>query len=87
MSSLRLGMLLFIASEAALFLAFFWAYLDAAFTPAIALGATWPPIGVLAINALGLPLLNTLLLLASGATLTYAHHLLLTAASLPQVAL
>ena len=41
------------------------------------LGAVWPPVGIEAIQATDLPLLNTILLLSSGATLTYSHHYLI----------
>ncbi|MEP6786558.1 MAG: cytochrome c oxidase subunit 3 [Sphingomonadales bacterium] len=37
----------------------------------------WPPKGVEVIDAFHLPLLNTLILLCSGTTVTYAHHALI----------
>jgi cytochrome c oxidase subunit III len=39
-----------------------------------ATGGVWPPVGVEPLNAWGLPLLNTLVLLLSGTTVTWAHH-------------
>ncbi len=76
-SGLRIGMLLFIASEVMFFVAFFWAYFNAT-VPAINAVAheTWPPEGIVPINTWGLPFFNTLLLLSSGATVTWAHHAL-----------
>ena len=74
---LRSGRVLFIVSEVRLFLAFFWAFFNSAFAPAPQIGATWPPIGVEVINPWVLPLLNTLLLLTSGASLTWSHAALL----------
>jgi len=71
---LNMGVALFIVSEALFFLAIFWAYFHSALSPTAELGAQWPPAGIEAINAFELPLLNTVLLLASGVTVTYAHH-------------
>ena len=74
---LNMGVALFIVSEALFFLAIFWAYFHSALSPTIELGAQWPPMGIEAINAFELPLLNTVLLLASGVTITYSHHSLI----------
>ncbi len=72
---LRMGMLLFIASEVMFFFAFFWAYFNASI-PALSFVASpvWPPEGVVPLNSWTLPFLNTLILLTSGVTVTYAHH-------------
>ena len=37
----------------------------------------WPPKGIEVIDAFSLPLLNTLILLCSGTTITWAHHSLI----------
>ena len=71
---LRYGMLLFIVSEIMFFFAFFWAFFAAALAPVIEIGSIWPPKGIEVFNPIEIPLLNTLLLLCSGATVTYAHH-------------
>ncbi len=80
---LRYGMVLFIASEVMFFVAFFWAFFDASLFPADsfsrveALGGTWPPQNIETIPAWGLPFVNTVILLLSGVTVTWAHHAIL----------
>ena len=82
---LRYGMILFIASEVMFFVAWFWVFFDGLF-PGFSIeylraqftGGTWPPKGMEAIDPWHLPLLNTLILLTSGTTVTWAHHALLT---------
>lgn len=74
---LNMGVALFIVSEALFFLAIFWAYFHSALSPTIELGAHWPPMGIEAINPFELPLINTVILLSSGFTVTYAHHCLI----------
>jgi cytochrome c oxidase subunit III len=76
---LRYGMILFIASEVMFFLAWFWAFFDSAIFPSAvdAVGGVWPPKGVEVLNPWGFPLLNTLILLCSGTTVTFAHHSLI----------
>ena len=76
---LRYGMILFIASEVMFFLAWFWAFFDASLFPSAveAVGGQWPPKGIEVLDPLGFPLLNTLILLCSGTTVTWAHHALI----------
>ncbi|MBL0338508.1 MAG: cytochrome c oxidase subunit 3 [Rhodospirillaceae bacterium] len=74
---LRYGMLLFIASEVMFFAAFFWAYFNASLFPTEAIGHIWPPKEIQTFNPFELPLMNTLILLLSGTTITWAHHAVL----------
>lgn len=71
---LRMGMLLFITSEVLFFVAFFWAYFWGALVPPETVATFWPPEDVHPVEAWGIPLLNTLILLASGTAVTWAHH-------------
>jgi cytochrome c oxidase subunit 3 len=89
---LRYGMILFIASEVMFFVGWFWSFFDFALFPApveVVEGvstslfgqesvlAQFPPKGLEVLNAFELPLLNTMILLCSGTTVTWAHHSLI----------
>ncbi|SON54660.1 Cytochrome c oxidase subunit 3 [Hartmannibacter diazotrophicus] len=82
---LRYGMILFIASEVMFFVAWFWAFFDASLFPGEAIqymrtdatGGVWPPAGIETFDPWHLPLFNTIILLTSGTTVTWAHHALL----------
>ncbi len=71
---LRYGMMLFIASEVMFFVAFFWAFFASSLFP---VGGIWPPEGITTFDPFDLPLINTLVLLLSGCTVTWAHHALI----------
>jgi len=88
---MRYGMVLFIASEVMFFAAFFWAFFDSAlwgeggvqvgdaakmYARELANGGQWPPAHITVFDAWDLPLLNTMILLLSGCTVTWAHHAL-----------
>jgi cytochrome c oxidase subunit III len=83
---LRYGMILFIASEVMFFVGWFWVFFEMSIFHEVrqassieevrAAWASWPPQGVEAVSAWHLPLINTLILLLSGTTVTWAHHAL-----------
>ena len=74
---LRVGMILFIASEVMFFFAFFWAYFNASM-PILSFVASeqWPPAGIVPLDTWDVPFFNTLTLLLSGVTVTWAHEAL-----------
>ncbi len=77
---LRYGMALFITSEVMFFVSFFWNYFNYFFYPGsmgTAFAPVWPPMGLHTIDPFAIPLFNTMDLLLSGTTITWAHHCLI----------
>lgn len=73
-NGLLIGFLLFILSEIMLFFSLFWTFFNGSLSPAIEIGHTYPPLGIISMDYKTLPLLGSTLLLASGFILTLSHH-------------
>ncbi|WP_136634725.1 cytochrome c oxidase subunit 3 [Pseudooceanicola onchidii] len=77
---LRYGFILFIMSEVMFFSAWFWTFFKHALYPMGEMSpikdGVWPPAGIETFDPWHLPLINTLILLCSGAALTWSHHAL-----------
>lgn len=71
---LRMGMALFITSEVMFFVAFFWAYFHNALHISPVIDGVWPPAGIETLHAVGLPLLNTVILVSSGFVLMWGRR-------------
>lgn len=71
---LNLGFILFVVSEICVFFGLFFAYFYNALVPAIEVGGLWPPIGITTLDYKAVPLLNTLILLSSGFSITACHN-------------
>lgn len=74
---IRYRFLIFIISEIFFFVSFFWSYFHFILNPPVECGVCWPPLGIIAFDAYGIPIINSFILITSGITITLSHHLIL----------
>jgi len=77
-NGLYLGIALFIVSEIFFFFGFFWAFFHSSISPSIFIGNIWPPLGIETLSTWLLPFLNTVILISSGVSVTWAHQIIVT---------
>nr|YP_009531283.1 cytochrome c oxidase subunit III [Idiocerus laurifoliae]AXY64095.1 cytochrome c oxidase subunit III [Idiocerus laurifoliae] len=77
MLSMKWGMIMFILSEVMFFYSFFWSFFHSSLSPTVEIGLQWPPQGIKTFNPMSIPMLNTMILLSSGVSMTWAHNAIL----------
>nr|AQU13934.1 cytochrome c oxidase subunit III [Vespa ducalis] len=75
--NLKMSMILFITSEIFFFISLFWTYFHSSLSPSIEIGMLWPPKNIIMFNPYDIPLLNSIILITSGITITWSHNSLI----------
>lgn len=73
---IKFRIILFIISELFFFISFFWTFLHSSISPSIEIGNLWPPKIIKIFNPYDIPLLNSIILITSGITITWRHNLI-----------
>lgn len=77
-NNLTIGFILFVVSEAMIFISFFFSYFYNSLIPdPYSFGGMWPPIGIESMDYKSVPLLNTAILFFSGISITATHNYLI----------
>nr|DBA43772.1 TPA_asm: COX3 [Bombus picipes] len=77
MSMMKFSMIMFIISELFFFISFFWTFFHNSISPSIEINMMWPPKMIKFFNPLEIPLLNSIILIMSGFSVTLSHYNLL----------
>nr|AYC65879.1 cytochrome c oxidase subunit III [Amyrsidea minuta] len=75
-NGLKMGMILFITSEVFFFISFFWSLFHVSVSTHVDIGG-WPPMGINSVDPMKIPFLGTLILISSGISVTWGHHLMI----------
>lgn len=76
-NGVKIRIVLFISSEVFFFFSFFWSYFHYFLSPNLEVGLRWPPVIVEMFDFSNVPLINTLVLMGSGLTVTISHYYLI----------
>jgi cytochrome c oxidase subunit 3 len=71
---LKFRIIIFIISELFFFISFFWTFFHNSISPSVEINLIWPPKIIKFFNPFEIPLLNSIILIISGFTVTLRHY-------------